>query len=588
MRYFFCILWLLSNGLSLCFGQKPFKLAFDPAINDKISAELIPIQCTDSTDLILQTNQLVNHLQGAGFLSAFAESYHVQDSVYTVKLNLGPLFTWLSIDKGNVPEQILAESGQNLFLKQKKPVRAKEVATMMEQILDTYADKGYPFAQIRMDSVQIIDGGISARLELTPNKKMVFDSIEIISQTNLSVSYLEKLLGIKTGDIFSASRVKSVPQKINQLVFLSLKAQPEVIFMGSKARLKLNLAEKKSNRFDVLIGIQQDELKPLGVRIAGEVTAGLHNRFGQGEFFGFQYKNRASNVQELQLSVQYPFLLNLPFGVNTGFRLFQNGDQFRNLEFNFGVTYPFGEHSNLGFYWQSSGSRLIAIDTLSLLNLGRLPDQLDVGVNGLGISFLNEKLDYRFNPRKGWKIALESLAGIKTIIPNIQIQSLKNDKVDFSESYDSVRGGTQLQIIGQLEYFLPLGKVMTLKMSNTTGWKYAQNGLFRNEAFRIGGNRILRGFDEESIYARTYSVISIEPRLIIGRNSWIFVFGESAFLDLMAGENSGIDYPFSFGAGLSFDTNAGILLISAAIGDLGGSGLDFNSTKVHFGYVSLF
>ncbi|HAQ37842.1 MAG TPA: hypothetical protein DCQ58_04975 [Saprospirales bacterium] len=563
-------------------------MVFEPDISETVTGVQIPGQCTDSLDAIIQTNKLISQLHSRGYLAAFPVNYQQKDSFFLVNIDKGQQFTWINLENGNVPEVILAEIGLNLTLMTKKPVHGEGISVLMQQILERYADLGFPFAQIKLDSLEIHGKDVSARLYLTQNKKIVFDSLEIVSKTNVSIGYLEKLLGIRPAQVFNASKVKAISQKINQLPFLSTKSAPQVLFSGNKAKVRLNLEDKKNSRFDVLIGIQQDEKKPGGVRIAGEIAAEMQNRLGQGEYFGLQYKNRAANVQELHISMQYPFLFDLPFGINAGFKLFQNGDSFRNLDFNTGLSYQLGDYSSLGIFWQSSGSRLISIDTASLLTNRKLPDQLDVSVNGLGLNYLFEKLDYRFNPRKGWKISAESVAGIKNVIPNIEIQSLKNDLVDFKHSFDTIRGGTQFSLSCQLSYFQPLGKLMTLMISNASGWKFAQNGLFRNEAFRIGGNKLLRGFDEESIFVNAYSVMTLEPRLIIGKNSWFFVFGEVAALNLKTNIATKIDFPYSLGTGLSFDTKAGVLLVSAAVGGIQGAGLDFNATRVHIGYVNLF
>jgi hypothetical protein len=46
---------------------------------------------------------------------------------------------------------------------------------------------------------------------------------------------------------------------------------------------------------------------------------------------------------------------------------------------------------------------------------------------------------------------------------------------------------------------------------------------FRNELFQIGGNRLLRGFDEESQFVSQYLVPSVEYRYLIGQNSYSLV-----------------------------------------------------------------
>jgi hypothetical protein len=48
------------------------------------------------------------------------------------------------------------------------------------------------------------------------------------------------------------------------------------------------------------------------------------------------------------------------------------------------------------------------------------------------------------------------------------------------------------------------------------------------------------------------------------------------------------DWPYGFGAGISFETSAGVFGVSLAYGKQLGNPIDFSAPKVHFGYVSLF
>jgi hypothetical protein len=43
-----------------------------------------------------------------------------------------------------------------------------------------------------------------------------------------------------------------------------------------------------------------------------------------------------------------------------------------------------------------------------------------------------------------------------------------------------------------------------------------------------------------------------------------------------------------FGAGLTFETKAGIFGLSYAVGKQNSNPLDFRSSKIHFGYVNIF
>jgi hemolysin activation/secretion protein len=56
--------------------------------------------------------------------------------------------------------------------------------------------------------------------------------------------------------------------------------------------------------------------------------------------------------------------------------------------------------------------------------------------------------------------------------------------------------------------------------------------IFRNELFQIGGYRLLRGFDEESIFATQYGVGTVEYRFLSGLNSYFFAFADIGWVEI--------------------------------------------------------
>ena len=177
---------------------------------------------------------------------------------------------------------------------------------------------------------------------------------------------------------------------------------------------------------------------------------------------------------------------------------------------------------------------------------------------------------------------------MKEVIENQEIKSLKNAQSDFSMAYDSLENGYQFSLDGLIEYYLPIGKIFTLKGANRSGIKFSKQGLFLNEAFRIGGSQLLRGFNEESLLTNRFSILTLEFRMLISTNSHFFVFGDYGLVHIRQENSTLFDRPFGIGTGLSFDTGAGILQVSAALGSQMGQPLDFGSSKIHIGYVSIF
>ncbi|MEX1188736.1 MAG: BamA/TamA family outer membrane protein, partial [Bacteroidia bacterium] len=112
--------------------------------------------------------------------------------------------------------------------------------------------------------------------------------------------------------------------------------------------------------------------------------------------------------------------------------------------------------------------------------------------------------------------------------------------------------------------------------------------IFENELYRIGGNNTLRGFDEESIFASAYSIINLEYRYLLEENSFLFLFANGAYYENSAVNRDVVDRPYGLGAGMSFETKAGIFSISYALGSQFGSPLETRTAKVHFGITNLF
>jgi hemolysin activation/secretion protein len=119
------------------------------------------------------------------------------------------------------------------------------------------------------------------------------------------------------------------------------------------------------------------------------------------------------------------------------------------------------------------------------------------------------------------------------------------------------------------------------------GYMRSEN-LFESEAFRIGGLKTLRGFDEESIYATMFGIGTIEYRFLLDQNSYLFAFFDGAYYENRATNKRVTDRPFGFGLGISFFTKIGVFSLNYALGKQFQNPIDFRAGKIHFGVVSYF
>ena len=76
---------------------------------------------------------------------------------------------------------------------------------------------------------------------------------------------------------------------------------------------------------------------------------------------------------------------------------------------------------------------------------------------------------------------------------------------------------------------------------------------------------MLRGFDEESIYASRFAVTTGEYRYLIGRYSYLFTFIDFGWARNTASSGNISNTFFGTGAGMALESKAGIFNISFTI-----------------------
>lgn len=533
-------------------------------------------------------------LQNQGYLAASVDSIYFYDSTYLAKVYLGEKYEWLALGKGNVEDVYLAKIGFRERLYHNQAFQVKKLRQLQEKLLQELENNGYPFARIGLDSLQIHQGKVAGQLALDKGIFITIDSLIVHGKTEISSAYLNNYLGIENGSAYDKSKVLQLKDRIRELPFVEEEKDARIEFYGSQAILHLYLKPKKASRFDFIVGVLPttqtvNAETTTDFTITGELKGELYNALGFGERIFAQIEQLRPATPRLDIQMNYPYVLNLPFGLDAQLDFFKQDSAFLNVEFDFGVQYLMSGGNYLKVFWNNQSSSLLSVDENRLLRERVLPEQLDLNNRSFGLAYLYQKLDYRFNPRKGWSTFLSGSAGVKTITPNNRILALSKEDFDFQSLYDSLNlRSFQYQLQAQLETYLPLGKRATLKLSNHSSFIFSNQVVFQNEQFRLGGNRLLRGFDEQSIFATKYSLFTLEPRFLLSTNSYFYAFFDYAWLEDHTNRINRMDRPYSLGAGITLETAVGLFGMSLAVGSQRGSGLDFRSPKVHFGYVSLF
>ena len=545
---------------------------------------------TDATTIPNTLIRLIDSLQQATFLTASIDSLIQQDSIYTAYLFLGKRYDNFQISNGNIEAFFIKRTGLARFLD--KSINYFQLKELQEKLLIAAENNGYPFATTQLREIAIEKKEVRAKLSLKKGQLIRLASLKTEGEGQLNTRYLENYLGLKQGDLYQKNKILASSERLQELPFIKETRSPVIRFKENEATVNLFLAPKKANRFDFLIGVLPNNQESGKVLITADIDAEFQNQFGKGERIHFEFEQLRPETQRIILETNYPYLLNTPLGVDFEFGLYKRDSTYRDLIWNFGLQYLFEGGNYFKAFSKNIASTLLVIDENSIVRNRQLPQNLDIRNSAFGVAYQLEKLDYRFNPRSGWLLQIEGSAGFKTIKKNNNIIELadENDPTfDFGSLYNPLDLTTfQYQLTGRIDKYFPIAKRSVLKTSIHGATIISENPIFRNEQFRLGGNQLLRGFDEESVFATSYILGTLEYRYLIGQDSYFFVFGDMGYLDNKTNENDFSNHPIGVGAGMTFETRAGIFGISYALGKSEDTAFEFRTAKVHFGFVSLF
>lgn len=527
----------------------------------------------------LEYKKVLNQLRQQGHLNARFDSIVDKDTLSQIAyLSTGRVYQWGILDKGNVDDFIVRKVDFSEKLYDHKPITYKRVGRLMERILAYCENNGYPFASVKLDSITIQDNVISGKLNLEKNKLFEIDSIIIKGTSKVKPVYIYNYLGIRPGDIYDESQIRKIKTRLKELPFVLERSPTQAAFSEDKVKLYLYLDHKKASQFDGILGVLPDNITGKVV-VTGDIKLKLQNSFGRGEIIDVNWKKLQPRTQNLYANFVYPFLFSTPFGIDLKLELYKRDTLYLNLNRVIGVQFLMSGNNYIKAFYDARSTSVLSVSQFqNVTSIDNMP-YIDVVTNFYGLTYNLEKLDYRFNPRRGVALNATARAGNKNIKRNGGIPS---------EAYEG-KQLKSLQASGELnlQYFIPLKRRSTI-MAGFQGAYLWNQQVFENELYRIGGLRTLRGFDEESIYASMFGIFTAEYRFLLEQNSYLSAFYDWAYYEKVTSSSSLADRPFGFGAGINFETKIGIFSLNYAVGKQFDNPIQFRAAKIHFGFVNRF
>jgi outer membrane protein assembly factor BamA len=590
MRYFFVIFFCiyLTRLVAQPGGYRLSVISVDSAAGGIKHTT----QFKDRLQLENYIRLLPQTLLSKGYLAASVDSFYVDSPRAFIRLYAGQRYQWGAVDYPEEYKAVLTaingtggRRGKVRYINPAEDYRSR--------LLDYFEENGYPFASVAYDSVRLEGNKLSGKIVVERGSFYKIDSIAQLGNLRMNPKFLHRYLGIAAQSPYQAGKLQKIAQRLDELPF-AVQSQPwQMAMLGTGGVINTYLENRRSNVLNVLLGVMPASTQTPGNKllVTGDVNILLRNSFRQGETMALNWQQIQYQSPRLNLLYQQPYLFGARAGVDFFFELFKKDTQFVNLQVRLGMPYEFSLEKAGKVFFHYQQTTVTTVDTNFIFNNRQLPDLASTSATSLGLDYQVNTTNYRLNPRKGKELGINMAGGLKKINPSQEIIELKNPAnpgFDYGSLYDSLKLNTyHVRIRAMAAHYIPINGFSVLKLGMQAGL-FQSGNYFRNELFQIGGFRLLRGFDEESIFARQYAVATAEYRLISGKNAYFFGFADGGWAQYKDEIQQFSHSYLGTGLGMVLETKNSLINLSWAIGKRNDLPLDLRQSKIHLGLINFF
>lgn len=566
----------------------------NPGLQQLLKETALKQSFDSQNDCINYVNGLQNILKNKGYPAASVDSIETDSLSTKIDLFLGSKLNWIRLRSDSSETALKNSIGLKMADNKAIPFSSNYLDQIQENALDHLSKSGYPFAKVTIEQTEVIKDTMYASLNIDKGVAYHIDSVKINGNAKINRNFLYRYLEIPKGSLYNVTKLQNVNRRINELPYLQSTQPSDISMYGSGGILNLYLQPKRSSQVNFLIGFLPSSIANVPPQLTGDIKLDLKNALASGENIVVNWQQLQRKSPRLNLAYRQPFIFNSAFGIDFMFDLLKKDSSYLIINTQLGLQYFLSSASSGKIYVQNQSSYILegGIDTNQVKRTKQLPQDAEYSIKNLGVEYEWHNTNYLLNPRSGNELRINASAGLKNIKTNNDILNLKDEAepaFNYKSLYDSLKLKTyQLKIIFNGAHYWPVGKRSTVKTSVNAGILQSEN-IFRNELFQIGGYRLLRGFNEESIFVNRYTVFTGEYRVLTGTNSFLFLFTDVGLTGTKIQAEKFTNTFVGTGTGVSLETKFGLLNLSYALGFR--SDVSFalrNASKIHFGYVNYF
>jgi len=491
-------------------------------------------------DVVDISNQIKKLYQNIGYFDARVErEFSDRSKNRIVVVSEGKLSRISAINLNIAPDSLGLLLDDLIYMFVGRAASQESFKEFAESSVNILAQNGMPFARGEWVEFGIDESNnIVAGFRIIPGPLAIISGLEFNGIKRTRPETLEKAAGLKTGNPYSEKEVSDSEKLIEKLQYVEISSPYylEASIEGDSCTVVYNIRELPSTRIEGFGGLINIEGK---TDFVGRVNIEFGDILGTGRMFSLFWNKKDARSNELSIKYVEPFILNSRLDLELEAyqidrdTLYVTAGCRASFIHNFGIDLTGALYTSVERTVPESGSSISR-------SLKR----------SFGMEFDYNKTDFALNPKSGYEIGTE-----------IEYRYRSNSAA--LPGQDPPSNITSAGLNGAY-YYKITGRLAAITSFKEWGIVSA-NGVAPVDEYRfIGGVHDLRGYIEQQFPAYRYLILTVEPRLITGKYSRAYLFGDFGFIK--GSQNRSDKYRFKPGYGLGLVSRSGIGQVKVEVG----------------------
>ena len=504
-------------------------------------------------DLVLEIEDSLISLKKKGNQTAKVKSFVMLDSFnFNVEIEKNQKVKYLQILNESKLDELVKNTLEP-YKSKKGLIKFDEIDIVAREISKKLSEKGFPFAKVSFDNRDLIQLVVKSKLIIDYGSRRYLDKIIVKGYEDFPENFTKNIFKIHKNKFFDIDKATNQSKLIDNTNFARNIKDPEILFTNDSTSLYLYLEKTRRNLFDGFISFDSDE-NSRKINIQGYAKISLINTFNSGEKINFDFKSQKNQDRSLSSNVIFPYFLSSPFNLKYTLNLIQKDSSFTSSENSIDVELNLNKFKvGIGFQKNNSNS-----------------NSQNQFIENFNSTIFNISSEY--------------------LIPN-SFEKFISEKFKISARYGL---GKKIQLNNETRlsrYKLELSKIFNFSsrfnlQALTVKEKINSKNLVNNELIRFGGSKSIRGFDDKSIFADGYTLLTTNLNFYLNDSICIF-----SIFDIANYTNTIIDIDnniYSGGFGISTETENGIISINYSKGNNWGESFNLKNAKINVIFTTFF